>query len=148
MLFMRIWSIHPQYLDAKGLVALWREALLAQNVLLGKTKGYKKHPQLLRFKRHENPTEALANYLHCVCDEAEKRSYTFNRDRICYPFNPSQPPLYVTEGQLGYEWQHFLSKIKIRDPERFKYFYSTTIPEAHQLFTVVKGDIEAWEVMA
>jgi hypothetical protein len=41
---MRLWSIHPEYLDAKGLVALWREALLAQNVLQCNTKGYKKHP--------------------------------------------------------------------------------------------------------
>lgn len=37
---MRIWSLHPSYLDAKGLVALWRETLLAQKVLLGATVGY------------------------------------------------------------------------------------------------------------
>ena len=41
---MKLWSIHPKYLDAKGLVALWREALLAQKVLDGKTEGYKNHP--------------------------------------------------------------------------------------------------------
>lgn len=43
---MRLWSLHPQYLDAKGLVALWREGLLAQAVLAGQTRGYKRHPQL------------------------------------------------------------------------------------------------------
>ena len=43
---MRLWSIHPRYLDSMGLVALWREALLAQAVLRGETKGYKFHPQL------------------------------------------------------------------------------------------------------
>ncbi|HEU5178767.1 MAG TPA: pyrimidine dimer DNA glycosylase/endonuclease V, partial [Burkholderiales bacterium] len=32
---MRLWSLHPKYLDARGLVALWREALLAQAVLRG-----------------------------------------------------------------------------------------------------------------
>ncbi|WP_368086417.1 pyrimidine dimer DNA glycosylase/endonuclease V [Nitrosomonas sp. Nm34] len=26
---MRLWSIHPKYLDAKGLLALWREGLQA-----------------------------------------------------------------------------------------------------------------------
>lgn len=37
---MRLWSIHPRYLDTKGLVALWRETLLlAQAVLFGNTKG-------------------------------------------------------------------------------------------------------------
>lgn len=46
---MRIWSVHPSLLDAKGLVACWRETLLAQKVLQGLTKGYKNHPQLDRF---------------------------------------------------------------------------------------------------
>lgn len=31
---MRLWSIHPCYLDSKGLIALWRESLLAQACLL------------------------------------------------------------------------------------------------------------------
>jgi hypothetical protein len=79
---MRIWSIHPQYLDSKGLVALWREGLLAQNVLLKKTRGYKNHPQLVRFKEQEDPLQALSNYLHFVCDEADQREYNFNRNKI------------------------------------------------------------------
>ena len=52
---MRIWSLHPKYLDTKGLVALWRETLLAKHVLEGKTKGYRNHPQLDRFKKAQNP---------------------------------------------------------------------------------------------
>ena len=51
---MRIWSLHPRYLDAKGLVAVWRETLLAKHVLEGKTKGYKNHPQLNRFREVKN----------------------------------------------------------------------------------------------
>jgi hypothetical protein len=43
---MRLWSVHPKYLDARGLVALWREGLLAQAVLRGRTSGYVRHPQL------------------------------------------------------------------------------------------------------
>jgi len=52
---MRLWTLHPKYLDAKGLVALWREALLAQKVLRGKTRGYRHHPQLFRFAKTNNP---------------------------------------------------------------------------------------------
>ncbi|HKX52383.1 MAG TPA: pyrimidine dimer DNA glycosylase/endonuclease V [Nitrosospira sp.] len=37
---MRLWTLHPRYLDTKGLVAAWREALLAQKVLSGLTSGY------------------------------------------------------------------------------------------------------------
>jgi hypothetical protein len=44
---MRLWTLHPKYLDARGLVALWREALLAQKVLRGATRG-----QLLYEWRH------------------------------------------------------------------------------------------------
>lgn len=31
---MRLWSIHQSYLDRQGLLAVWREGLLAQGVLL------------------------------------------------------------------------------------------------------------------
>jgi hypothetical protein len=61
---MRIWSIHPKYLDTKGIVALWREALLAKNVLEGKTKGYKNHPQLDRFKSASKPSDAINYYTY------------------------------------------------------------------------------------
>ncbi len=77
---MRIWSLHPKYIDSKGLVALWRETLLAQNVLLGKTKGYKNHPQLERFKEHENPLAAIGSYLLYVQEEASERGYNFNAE--------------------------------------------------------------------
>ena len=52
---MRLWTLHPRYLDARGLVALWREALLAQKVLRGKTRGYRAHPQLQRFREQADP---------------------------------------------------------------------------------------------
>lgn len=79
---MRLWSIHPKYLDAKGLVALWREGLLAQNVLLGKTKGYQYHPQLIRFKKTTNPLGAIATYLIAIADEANLRRYAFDSSKI------------------------------------------------------------------
>ncbi|MFN3505685.1 MAG: pyrimidine dimer DNA glycosylase/endonuclease V, partial [Caldimicrobium sp.] len=60
---MRLWSIHPMYLDARGLVALWREALLARKVLIGETSGYRNHPQLVRFKRSASPLDAINRYL-------------------------------------------------------------------------------------
>ena len=59
---MRLWSLHPKYLDARGLVALWREALLAQAVLRGETRGYRHHPQLARF----DDVGAIAQYLSLI----------------------------------------------------------------------------------
>ncbi|MGA2330816.1 MAG: pyrimidine dimer DNA glycosylase/endonuclease V [Syntrophales bacterium] len=49
---MRLWSLHPGYVDARGLVALWREGMLARKVLQHQTKGYKNHLQLHRFSAY------------------------------------------------------------------------------------------------
>ena len=79
---MRLWTINFKYLDAKGLVALWREALLAKNVLAGLTKGYKNHPQLDRFYAHENAREAINAYLAEVYAQACARGYKFDAAKV------------------------------------------------------------------
>jgi len=142
---MRLWSIHPGYLDSKGLVALWREGLLAQDVLLGKTKGYKNHPQLIRFKNADNSKMAIASYLGCVVDEADKRDYKFNREKI--PANAKSNSIPVNEGQLEYEFKHLLSKLKVRDPSRYEELKSLKRIKTHPLFTKVSGEVEDWEVI-
>jgi len=142
---MRLWSIHPKYLDSKGLVALWREALLAQNVLLGRTKGYRHHPQLMRFRNSADPEAAIACYLHAVADEAERRGYSFDRKKIVSFGECSSIP--VSEGQLAYERNHLLNKLKIRDPGRYEVIKSLEEIEAHPLFKKVGGGVEEWEVV-
>ncbi|WP_345986650.1 pyrimidine dimer DNA glycosylase/endonuclease V [Sulfurimonas sp. HSL-1656] len=142
---MRLWSLHPKYLDAKGLVALWREALLAQNVLLGRTKGYRNHPQLLRFKQTDDPTAAIACYLGFVADEAERRGYNFNRQKIVQQGECTVMP--VHEGQIAYETSHLLHKLERRDPERYNTLVSLRDIETHPLFTAVEGEVETWEVV-
>ena len=141
---VRIWSIHPKYLDTKGIVALWRECLLAQNVLLGKTKGYKNHPQLQRFKEHFNCLQYISNYLHFVCDEANNRNYKFNRSKIILEKSQVKK-IKVTSKQLEYEWAHFLKKIQIRDNEWFKKMENVGKIDPHPLFEVISGEIEPWE---
>lgn len=141
---VRIWSIHPSYLDTKGLVALWRETLLAQNVLLGKTKGYRNHPQLNRFKATTSPPGAIAEYLLGVADEADKRGYNFKREKIIDKrFNGKIP---VTKGQMEYEFKHLMGKLEIRDPERFILLQKTKAIKPHPIFKVVEGEIEDWEI--
>lgn len=143
---MRIWSLHPKYLDSKGLVALWRETLLAQNVLLGKTKGYKNHPQLLRFKQCDDPVSAIGHYLTLVCEEADRRGYHFNKAKIVS--HKPTPAINVTSGQVRYEFEHLLNKLRLRDPERFLTLKDRKRIEVHPLFNKVRGNIEEWEVVA
>jgi hypothetical protein len=142
---MRLWSIHPGYLDSKGLVALWREGLLAQNVLLGNTKGYKNHPQLKRFKNANNPIGAIASYLRCVIDEADKRGYNFNRNKIVNKKNKSK--LLVTNGQVEYEFKHLLGKLKERDPDLYKQLKMINRIKVHPMLKKVSGDVEDWEII-
>ncbi len=141
---MRLWSIHPKYLDSKGLVALWREALLAQHVLLGKTKAYKNHPQLLRFKQTSDPIIAISQYLLGVAVQADARGYNFNKDKIYS--KQSAKKMSVNHKQLGYEFNHLLGKLKIRDSKLFEKFQSIKSIEAHNMFYEVEGSIEDWEI--
>ena len=115
---MRIWSIHPKYLDAKGLVALWRETLLAKKVLENKTKGYRNHPQLERFKRSENPVNNINLYLNYVYVEAGRRNYSFDKTKVNLNSKPST--IIVTQGQIDYEIGHLKNKLMNRDPKKFK----------------------------
>ena len=143
---MRLWSLHPKYLDAKGLVALWRETLLAKNVLEGKTKGYKLHPQLIRFKKCVRPLDAVNLYLSEILKEAVRRNYQFDRKKIDPHFTPLQ--LTVTKGQMEYEKQHLLKKLKVRDKEQYKKMIDLTTIDAHSMFQIVDGDVEEWEKLS
>lgn len=140
---MRLWSLHPRYLDARGLVALWREALLAQAVLGGKTRGYRNHPQLQRFRAQASPVSAIATYLRAVHEEARARGYSFDAARIAP--GGAAPPIAVTQGQLGFEWRHLMAKLEARAPERRKGMDATGAVEPHPLFCVVPGGIADWE---
>ena len=143
---MRIWSLHPKYLDAKGLVALWRETLLAKNVLEGKTAGYKNHPQLHRFKQAKSPVEAINQYLSEIYLESVNRNYNFNKQKINWNFKKSK--LTVTTGQLNYEVKHLLIKLKTRDINKYKELKTRSTFDIHPLFMLVNGDIEKWELLA
>jgi hypothetical protein len=142
---MRLWTLHPKYLDARGLVALWREALLAQKVLRGPTRGYKHHPQLIRFAETENPPAALAAFLRAVHTEAVERGYEFNaakigRQKFCGTIKE-------TQGQLLYEWRHLKRKLKRRDSKRLRELVSVKIPAPHPLFKIIPGKVRNWEIV-
>ena len=140
---MRLWTLHPAYLDAKGLVALWREGLLAQKVLRGETRGYKHHPQLFRFAKTRNPLAVLAAYLTAVHDEAKKRGYKFDYSKIGR--RRFRGKIKETRGQLLYEWRHLKRKLKRRDPRAFRGLLPVKKPMPHPLFRIVPGDVRGWE---
>lgn len=142
---MRIWSLHPQYLDTKGLVALWRETLLAKHVLEGRTKGYKNHPQLDRFKKATDPLSAINYYLSVVYEEAVTRNYRFDREKIDWNFEKNK--ISVTDGQMQYEAEHLLRKLAVRDMDKYHTLKPLLKLEPHPLFKIRKGDIEAWEIV-
>src|SRR5690606_31287529 len=110
-----LWSLHPRHLDRAGLVAGWREALLAQAVLAGRTTGYRQHPQLVRFRESPEPLHAIGLFLVGLYDEAVARGYRFDRGKILLDAAPvSQLP--VSIGQLDFEWRHLGEKLARRSP--------------------------------
>lgn len=142
---MRLWTVHPRHLDVKGLLAVWREGLLAQQVLLDRTRGYKNHPQLRRFKSSADPVGSVAAYLRAVHGEASRRGYRFGGEKIAPADFGGVIP--CTRGQLLYEWAHLKSKVRARDPGWYEELAGVEEPEAHPVFEIVEGGIEDWEVV-
>ena len=140
---MRLWSLHPKYLDRQGLLAAWREALLAQAVLRGRTRGYTRHPQLERFRAHPAPRSAINAYLAAIHDEATSRGYAFDRGKI----GPVRAvaSIAVTRGQLEREWQHLLAKLSLRHPAGYEQLRTITAPNCHPLFHPCPGPVASWE---
>lgn len=146
---MRLWTIHPSYLDTKGLLAVWREALLAQHVLAGETKGYVNHPQLQRFKEYPQPLLAIAVFLTEICAEAQKRGYNFDKTKIRTSIPNEFPLIAVNDGQVQYEFEWLKSKLQTRDPRRYEALLHDNIGQIrlNGLFTLRKGPVEPWEKM-
>ena len=169
---MRLWSFHPKYLDAKGLVALWREGLLAKAVLEGKTRGYTHHPQLVRFREHPDPLGAIQAYLRVVLEEATRRGYKFDPEKVGGgekeverqhksvngpPHKLKGPqemegnlhvtPILLTSGQLAYEWDHLLQKLKTRDPVRYQRLKHLSAIDPHPLMRLTPGPTASWEIV-
>lgn len=140
---MRLWSLHPRYLDVQGLVAVWREGLLARAVIDGRTRGYRNHPQLERFRAHTTPLALIDAYLLGIYVEALARGYSFDRSKLGPA--PTELTIDVTAGQLAYEWQHLLGKLAARSPDDHKRLLSETTPLCHGLFRVCAGPVESWE---
>lgn len=159
---MRMWSLNPRLLDRQGLVACWRESLLAQAVLAGKTSGYTNHPQLVRFKRTSSPLDYVGAYLHGLADEADRRSYTFDRSRVLLSHEQARqtlefgPKVAVSSGQIEFEFSHLMRKLEVRNPDlliRPRALVElrawdnpvTAQQVVHPLFVVVSGVVEEWE---
>ena len=140
---MRLWTLHPQYLDAQGLVALWREALLAREVLRGRTEGYRQHPQLRRFRTCESPRSAINRYIAIVWAEAQSRGYKFDHSKLGRNVSIQRIP--VTDGQLHYEWRWLLKKLQRRTPVAYRRHLEVSVPTVHPLFHVVSGPVAEWE---
>lgn len=140
---MRLWTIHPQYLDAPGLVALWREALLARAVLRGRTAGYRHHPQVQRFHACTLPISSINHYLATVYSEAKTRGYQFDRSKL----SRARPveTISVTDGQVQFEWGWLLSKLRRRNPQVYRHHLAISTPELHPLFQMVVGPVAEWE---
>ena len=135
--------MHPRYLDAQGLVALWREALLARAVLRGRTSGYRHHPQLERFRAHPMPLSAVNFFLSRVHAEATARGYSFDARKIGPCRKVAAVP--VTAGQLEHEWRHLLGKLRRRSSSTYRLWRGTREIECHPLFRKVDGPIANWE---
>jgi hypothetical protein len=143
---MRLWSLHPRYLDRQGLTAAWREGLLAQAVLAGRTRGYRHHPQLQRFRELADPSHAVGSYLCGLVEEADRRGYRYDRSKV-ERSGPLGAAIPVTSGQLAHEWGHLVRKLELRSLAWLAALGDVRVVEPHPLFVVVEGPVASWEVV-
>lgn len=142
---MRMWSLHPNLLDRSRLLGAWREGLLALHVLDGRTKGYRHHPQLQRWQSTPDPLRYLGWYMLQLQQEAAKRGYNFDLDRV-FRIIPENSiyledltrAVRVSRGQLRYESRHLSKKTGV-EVKKYK---------AHPIFRPVPiQKPEPWEVL-
>ena len=128
---MRLWSLHPKYLDTKGLIAS------------NKTKGYKFHPQLHRFRSHPNPLGAINQYLLELYKESLNRGYSFDKRKIGR--TRTNHKIKVKVGQVNYEKLHLKRKLWKRDRKKYALLKEINVPHLHPLFKMITGEVEDWE---
>ncbi len=141
---MRLWSPDPKYLDARGLTALWREGLLAQSVLMGRTRACRNHPQLFRFRAQHDPVSCIVEYLKIVHEESVARGFQFDRARVARGCRPAGR-VGVPRGQVEFEWRHLRRKLERRAPLWLEKRCATSTPLVHPLFEIVPGSVADWE---
>lgn len=122
-------------MDKHGLIALWREGLLAQKALNGGAKGYQNNPQLVRFKRQDNPLKAIGTYLSFVAAEGARQGYKLNHEKILYP-NFDEAVIEADLGQVAFEKEHLKDKLKRRDVIKFEELSSSKTIDANPIFNI------------
>jgi hypothetical protein len=141
---MRIWSIHPKYLDSKELLNLWNETIQAKNEFLTKFSGHFSNKQLERFLDLKNPLEAINSYMSSIYREAVKRDFSVDDSFMDWDFDDSiQIP--VTAGQISHEISKLKSRLRERDEKKLQKLNGRTFLELHPIFYSVPGTIEEWE---
>jgi hypothetical protein len=140
---MRLWTLHPSHLDSRGLVALWREGLLAKAVLRGRTRGYRNHPQLARFKTHRRPVAAINTYLAAVHAEASRRGFNFDARKLRGPRTTIR--MAATRDQLRFERAHLLRKLRKRSIHDHRRALDTAV-RGHPIFRLRDGPVAEWEI--
>ncbi len=140
---MRLWSIHPRYLDPPGLGGLWREALLAQRVVEGHTAAYRNHPQARRVLGQVDPWGAIHDYLIGVWEEGQRRGYRYDRSRISE--HSGGHPMEVPRGQIEYELALLCFKLAVRNRGALSALPDLERALPHPSITIVEGGIAPWE---
>lgn len=140
---MRLWSVHPRYLDSPGLVGLWREALLAQGIVSGRTTAYRNHPQARRVLEQPDPWGAIHDYLIGVWEEGHRRGYRFDRARVLD--HAGVHCMDVPRGQIEYEAVLLRMKLESRNPALLHDLPPPGDVRPHPSIKVVDGGIAWWE---
>ena len=139
---MRLWSLHPRYLDPQG----WSrcgETLLARKVLRGETRGYRHHPQLQRFREARDPQSAIDAYLPRSTPR-RRRAATRSTRTSSMPTRARKDPgraRATRRARMG----HLIAQARVAQPGAHVRWRELQRPRTHPSFRVVAGGVADWE---
>jgi hypothetical protein len=115
---------------------------------MGKTKGWKNHPQLIRFKNHNAPIHAIGFYLFIIYNEGCKRGYSYNKSKM-FKIVEKVSMINISKEQLAYEFEILKNRVRGRDHTKFlellEFGKKESYPKPHPLFHVIDGKVALWE---
>ncbi len=137
---MKLWSLHPRHMDHTRLLALWRTALAARDIIEGRASDYRVDRSIYRFMGRLDSDRAINTYIYYIWLEAKGRGYRFAREEaLKKELIDTEIKIPVTSGQLLFEAWKLLTKISQTNPDWISRLAIEKCFEANPVFRVVEG---------
>jgi len=136
---MRVWDIHPGYLNRESLLGEHREVHAVFSIIINHKSGYARHPETMRWR---DSLGALVSRHDCLLEEMDFRGYRHLSPAPDIPGSP-WPQVFIDPpaGQLSILEQ----KYRMKNPGRIPLPQNSQQLWAHHKYSVMARDPELYK---